>query len=649
MLDRHSLCTPTIARCVIALLGFIVVFASLPAAAQTPLVNGKRITLPPLGTVQSVGSMPMALALSRDGRYVISLEMGYRQSLCAIRTSDGKVASRLDFNNTADATNGLYFGLAVSPVDGTIYASQGAHASVAVLAIDSTGNLSQTATITGRTYDFTAGVATDKRGCLYVVNNEYDNAQTIEDPNNMIQAGSLSIYRTATKAELGRIPIGSLTIPTALGSITPSTFPLAVAVRSDGGRAYVASERDSAVSVIDCSDPTKPTVATTIQVGANPDALLLNTAQTRLYVANANSDTVSIINTSTNKVVATILLRPAAFVGLPGSTPTALALSRDNTKLYVTLADMDAVGVVDLSKNQVIGYIPTGWYPAAIVEANGKLIVANGKGTEPRNPNAKPAGPNGAWGTYILSIIDGSVSSFKTPSHAELKSQTVQVLANNRVSAASSVPSPLFRALRGKIKHVIYIVKENRTYDQVLGDMTQGNGDASLTLFGKDVTPNQHALATRFVLLDNFYDCGEVSGEGWPWSTQGLADAYVMRNIPYNYSGRGRQYDFEGQNNGYLTGGFDARDPYGQPLSSIFPNGAPAIHDVAEAPSGHIWDAVRKRGLTYRNYGFNLSFGKVGLLPDNYPAAHGLRPAGHDLGGLTDIDYRGFDLRLPRR
>jgi len=185
----------------------------------------------------------------------------------------------------------------------------------------------------------------------------------------------------------------------------------------------------------------------------------------------------------------------------------------------------------------------------------------------------------------------------------------------------------------------------------VLGDLPQGNGDASLVLFGRDVTPNLHALAERFVLLDNFYDCGEVSGDGWPWSTQGMANEYVIKDLPYNYSGRGRNYDFEGQDNGYPAGGFPSKGPDGNQLSDVFPAGLPAIPDVAEAGGGHIWDAVRKAGLSYRNYGFYMNFGvtqttgskSVVVIPDNYPASAGLQPGGHDLDGISDIDYRHYD------
>ncbi len=225
--------------------------------------------------------------------------------------------------------------------------------------------------------------------------------------------------------------------------------------------------------------------------------------------------------------------------------------------------------------------------------------------------------------------------------------------ANNGAANVTANQGPYDNRLNGiglksgKIKHVIYIIKENRTYDQVLGDIPQGNGDPQLVLFGQANTPNQHALATRFVLLDNFYDISEASGDGWPWSTSAIGTEYNIKNLPYNYSNRGREYDFEGQDNGYPGGGFPALDPYGQQLSQYFPNGAPAIPDVNVPPSGHIWDAARAAKLTYRNYGFFYTFGVTlnneVVIPDNFPADGGLLPAGHDTGGISDYDFRRYD------
>ncbi len=229
------------------------------------------------------------------------------------------------------------------------------------------------------------------------------------------------------------------------------------------------------------------------------------------------------------------------------------------------------------------------------------------------------------------------------------------MLKENRLDVLDKPqPNPLtsIGLSSGKIKHVIYVIKENRTYDQILGDLPQGNGDPSLVLFGHDITPNQHALAERFVLLDNLYACGEVSGDGWDWSTQGMADAYVIRNIPYNYSHRGRKYDEEGQNNGYPTAGAKAKDDDGKPLwkDPAYKSDAAPIPDVANT-NKNIWDAARDAKISMRNYGFFLtnSEGLVGSPggPDNTPASMGLLPGGHDLAGVTDLDFRRFDLDYP--
>ena len=648
----------------LALAGGIVLSALTPFAARaqnTQLVTGKKITLPPVGPVQNVGSLPMNMIATPDGQYVITTDMGFRQALVVLRASDGTIAGRLEFPNPAPTqTNGLYYGLAIKANgDGTstLYAAQGGNASIAILSVGANGALTQTGTIAMKTGDFPAGLALDSRGYLYVAVNEFSASGV--DLRIVTSPGSLAVINTATGVETSRYSFNAQL----------SNFPLAVAALADGSKIYVSSQRDGAVYALNAANPAAtPVLAGVLPTGAHPDALLLNRAQSRLFIANAHSDTVTIVNTANNAVLGTILLRPTGATTIAGATPTNLALSPDETTLYVTLGDMNAVAVValnNLTNSVVTGYIPTGWYPTGVYATAGKkLLVSNAKGTQTRYPNNAPYGPNGSFGTYDLNVIEGNVEFIGVPNKATLALQTQQVAANNVITPTTATPpNPLagIGLAAGKIKHVVYIIKENRTYDQVLGDLTDaqgnplGNGDPSLTLFGQAVTPNLHALAQRFVLLDNFYDCGEASGDGWPWSTQGIATEYVIKNLPYNYSGRGRQYDFEGQNNGYPVGGFPARDPNGKLNSALFPNGAPAIPDVSEAPAHHIWDNVLTNlslagtGLTskFRNYGFFTTFGVASgttpLLPDNYPTAVGLLPPGHDLAGNTDFDFRRFD------
>ena len=334
---------------------------------------------------------------------------------------------------------------------------------------------------------------------------------------------------------------------------------------------------------------------------------------------------------------------------------------------------MNAVAIADVSDDvpRLLGYVPAGWYPTGVVASpDGEgLVVCDAKGSQSRIPHDANAG--GRLRSPLFDIR-GDVIRVALPDDADdLAASTRKVLEANRLQPQFlNRPNPLadIGLAAGKIKHVIYVVKENRTYDQILGDLPQGNGDPSRCLFGRRVTPNQHALAERFVLLDNFYDSGDVSGDGWTWSTQAQANEYTVRNTPYNYSGRGRNFDFEGQVNDYLSGGFPATRPDGSPMSADprFKDGAPPVPDVAESPGGHLWDMAIKSGLSYRNYGFFLSNGVTAggahgnaeggdadgeateagdwIIPDNYPAAAGLRPGGRDLAGVSDIDFRRFDM-----
>ncbi len=603
------------------------------------LVTGKTITVPSDTPRQGVGSLPMHMIASPDGQYAVTTDMGFRQSLWSIRLADGVGVSHVEFPNSDPnpASNGLYYGLAFK-ADGTLYAAQGNNDSIAILSLNrATGELTQKSSLKTKKADFPSGLALDDRGYLYVANN---------DPSTFLQPSSFAIYDTATNLEIGRYNFGG----------TPN-FPLAVAVLRDGSKAFVTSQRDGVVYVFNTATATAPTLAATVPTGLHPISLLLNKAQTRLYVANAHSDTVSIIDTAGNAVLGNVLLRQRGEKGVVGATPTGLALSPDENTLYVTLGDLNAVGVVDVGNAaaaQLRGFVSAGWYPTgAVVSPDGtRLFVANAKGTKTRYPNPGYLLVNyNDSAAYDLNLIEGEVLNIPLPGDAaSLKQASARVVADNARRAPESTLASIGRQAGG-ITHVIYIIKENRTYDQVLGDVKQGNGEASLAIFGENVTPNQHRIARHYALLDNFYVCAEASGDGWPWSTQGLATEYVIKNLPYNYSNRGRQYDFEGQINGYLAGGFPATDPDGKALSALFPAGTPAITDVSEAPNGHIWDNALRAGLTIRDYGCFSSFGVAQkgaqVLPDNYPTAAGLLPPGHDLAGNTDFDYRRYDNDYP--
>lgn len=644
------------------------------------LVNGRVIT--PAGvTSGSIGNMPLNIVLSPDGRYAVTTSSCLNAFLSTVRVSDGSVVSSLSFpaDDPSIPNGGLFYGLAFDPTKHdntyTLYAAQGAYGTVAVLTLASDGTLTQTGTIPANPapympVDQPAGIAF-ANGIIFMANYFSIDLEAVYQP-----ASTLSMYRASDGTRLG-----SYIFMDDAGTNTPS-FPYAITANSDGTKAYVASQRDGTVYVLDTTDPSNILLASKITNLSQPSALLLNAAQTLLYVANAGSDTISVVDVASDQaqVRATVLLRPANVVDLPGVSPSGLALSSDEKTLYASLGDFNAVGVIDAEDNELSGYIPAGWYPTALAATSSgdALLVVNGWGTSAMNPNpqlnyldpdvvginfgvnppawiAKP-GPG-----YVLNSIPGNVSRIDLrQALLQLADSTVQVIRNNQnTQAMGSSSNSLLTDIginSGKIKHVIYIIKENRGYDQVLGDLPQGNGDPSLTIYGREITPNQHALAERFILLDNFYNNAPVSGEGWVWCTQSLANAFTIKIIPYIYqlslATYQLNYAFEGQVNGYITGGYPAQDQDGNWLSATHQS-APSIPNVTESPGGYIWDAVRNAGLTYRNYGFFLSSGAPSSppfqVPDNYPTVAGLSPPGHiptpegQTAGYSDYDYRKFE------
>jgi YVTN family beta-propeller protein len=323
----------------------------------------------------------------------------------------------------------------------------------------------------------------------------------------------------------------------------------------------------------------------TIEVGLHPSGMTFNSDRSRLFVANANSDTVSVIDTERDQVVETISVIPER--GRPfGSAPNALILSKDDGTLYVANGTDNAICVVRLGAlsfppstsgraSAVQGFIPTGWYPGAVTLDSGRnyLIVANIKGMGSRNQLTDRRGYN-SHDHY------GSLSFIPLPDAAELKSYSAQVEHNNGMRAilerlaakpGARKPRPVPERVGepSVFKHVLYIIKENRTYDQVFGDLPQGDGDPSLVHFGREVTPNHHALAEEFVLLDNFYCSGVLSADGHQWATE----AYVTDYLEKSFGGFNRSYPYDGD------------DP------------------MAYAKSGFIWDKVLQKGLSMRVYG----------------------------------------------
>jgi YVTN family beta-propeller protein len=383
--------------------------------------------------------------------------------------------------------------------------------------------------------------------------------------------------------------------------------PLSVVVTPDGGTAYVTNQGGNTVSVVSLAGGT-PAVTGTIPVGTHPNAEVLDAAGHRLYVANAETDQVSVIDTAANKVVGTIDLAPYRGA-LVGTNPVGLALSPDRSTLYVANSGNNDVDVVDLAKGRVAGAVPTAWYPTSVVATADKLFVANAKGLG-AGPNDGPGYPN-PYSTvqspsqYVGSMMVGTLSTVPVPLNPGRLHQGLRQVADNDGFKRPDTPGA-----QPPITHVIYVVQENRTFDQVFGSLGKGNGDPSLNLFGDESATNQRALESRFVTFDNFYANAEVSAQGWNWSTAANSNAYSEALWPANYSGRNAPYPSE------------SSDP------AITPNRTPQ--------QSYIWDELNARGVSFRNYGFYVN----GTSMDEV----GTDPA---LNANTDHQYTGFDLNCP--
>jgi hypothetical protein len=388
------------------------------------------------------------------------------------------------------------------------------------------------------------------------------------------------------------------------GHPVPSVFPYQVRATSDGTVGYCSLWNASKVARLDLKSgkvtgyisllpPSVPT-----DPGSHPTALALSPDEELLYVALANRDRVAVVNTTQSQVVALLNTElPGEKFG--GTFPDALALSLDGQRLFVADASANAIAEFDVSKGfpapqpgsppieqRAMGFIPTEWYPTALAIRGLDLLVATGKGTG-TGPNSAflPSAAHSPRGAhpYIASLIHGSIALIDTSQiDSNLPVWTQQVVESNRIRRHASPAQ--FAGGKNPIRHVIYIIKENRSYDQVFGDLKPGNGDPSLTMYGEDITPNEHELARQFGVLDNFYVSGEVSGDGHVWSTAAITSDYTEKTWEIGYRSRERVYDYEGRVEDAI------------PLEQGIP-------DVDEPGTGYIWANVARHGLTYRNYG----------------------------------------------
>ncbi|OQP44449.1 hypothetical protein A4H97_08710 [Niastella yeongjuensis] len=546
------------------------VVACIHASAQDlQTLESKRIKLPngwsitPAGRHLTVGDLPLNIAVSRSQRYLAVTNNG--QSTHSIQLVDVQHEKILDNKVMAKSWGGLVF----SNDEKYLYVAGGNDNWILKYAI---------------THDTLSTVDTFKLGAPWP-NKISPAGITIDDQRQLLyvvtkENNSLYVVDMKTKTIVQQLPLGGEAYTCLL---SPNKKEL-----------YISGWATNKILVY---DTWKHTMIDSVAVGDNPNDMCLNKKGTLLYVANANDNSVSVIDITKRKVLET--LNAALYTTqLSGSTTNSVSLTADEKTLYIANADNNCLAVFDVSvagKSTSKGFIPAGWYPTCVRVTGKKLFVTNGKGLA---PFANPDGPNPMVKKqpvvlhegipnkpkevqYIAGMFQGDLEIIDVPNAQQMVVYSKAVYANvpyNKVEEQISGveagnPVPQKTGGVSPIKHVFYIIKENRTYDQVLGDIPEGNGDKKLVLFGEKITPNQHALARQFVLLDNFYVDGEVSSDGHNWSMGAYATDFLEKTWP-SYYGR--------------KGGTEASS---------------GLREVANNKAGFIWDNCKRSGVTFRSYG----------------------------------------------
>lgn len=532
-------------------------------------IESKKVTLPngwgltPVGRSFPLGDLPLNIAVSKSKKWMAVTNNG--QSVQSIQLINPATEQVVDTKVIAKSWYGLQF----SSDEKKLYAAGGNDNWIIEYAIDNNQMVLTDSISLGKKWPnkiAPAGIALDDaRKQLYVV--------TRDDK-------SLYIIDLNTKKVEQQYALGGEAYACVL---SPDTREL-----------YISCWGCDKLYVFDTQ---KKNIVADIAVGDNPNEICLSKNGKTLYVANSNDNSVSVINVAGRKVIET--LNAALYPDAPnGSTSNGLALSKDEKSLYIANADNNCLSVFDVStpgQSKSKGFIPVGWYPTNVKVIGKKVFVSNGKGF---SSMANPYGPN-PFGNrqeviyqqgdpnrpkevqYIAGLFKGTMTVLDEPDEKQLSiySQVVyrntpyNKLKEQLASGEEGNPVPRKVGEQGPIKYVFYVIKENRTYDQVLGDVKEGNGDPRLVLFGENVTPNQHALAKEFVLFDNFYVDGEVSADGHNWSTGAYATDFLEKNWVSSYGGRGGSYDAEGN------------------------------RAVANNKGGFIWDHCKRAGVSYRTYG----------------------------------------------
>jgi DNA-binding beta-propeller fold protein YncE len=603
------------------------------------LPSSKQIVGPVPGSPQRLNSLPISMAVSPDGRYVVTVNAGYgtyesnyMQSLAVMDTQTGTVTDFPDDRTRVGAQQTLYSGLAFSNDGRHIYASIASTTDPTGRRANDTGNgvvvygfsngriareriigipLQQLAA--GRRTLLVGGVEGDKGvpfpAAIVVVGDPLSEKLLVAD--NL--SDDVLLIDASTGAILKRFDLSA-------NNAIPSTYPIALAITKDGSRAFVALWNASQVVELDLKRLTvrrklallKPHVATA--PGTHPCALAISPDGRTMYVALSNRDAVAAVDLSSGQFKVkgyfdTRLPHQSYF----GAEPDALVLSANGHRLYVANLASNALAVMDttrltsatLKKGMLepIGFIPTESMPVSMAVTGGKLYLATakGKGTGPNNFPPRQVGESNDPHlrrpmTYIATLLYGSMVSLDMEAlEKDLPQWTAETVDSNRMKAAQQKLHFADGSASGlgPIKHVIYIIKENRTYDQLFGDLKQdgkpvGNGDSSLTMYGADVTPNQHRMALQFGVLDNFYDSGEVSGQGHVWSNAAIGTDYLEKTWQQNYRGNQRTYDYEGM----------VADGY--PILQKIP-------DVNEPESGYLWGDLTAHGKSLYHFSEYIS------------------------------------------
>ena len=590
--------------------------------------------LRPAGKQTVVGDFPANIALHPEGKFAAILHCGYGQhEIQILDVAAGKIASRVNINEA-------FYGLAFSP-DGARLVCSGSGDEVLHIFKFKDGYLGEPTSVTLRPKaqrGIPCGIAIAADGTTIYVANVWGHSISrvrIADGGGAADIADLPLAPASAVGQAAPrvgVPTDDPSITKRAEAILDTTgstapFPYGCVLDEKRGRLYVSLWALAKVAVIDLKAWKE---IARWKVEDHPNEMLLSKGGGQLFVANANRNSVSVLDVETGKIIETLVaeLTPNA---PPGNTPNSLALSPNGERLFVANANINTVAVFEVEKpghSRSLGFIPSGWYPTCVrVAKGGKLLIANGKGVISRSnrhltqPGSKSP-PTGVT-EYIGGILQGTISIVPLPSEEDEFAAVLKKLSavayscmpatERKIDAAALKGNPIPRKVGdpSPIQYVIYIVKENRTFDQVLGDLGRGNGDPSLCIFGEDVTPNHHAFARDFVTLDNFYVESEVSADGHEWSMAAYATDFVEKTWPMSY-GHGSSKKF----------------PY--PSEGVFPIATPA--------GGYLWDRAAASGVSYRSYGeFTTS-----------PTAKGPGTAKvKALEGHFDPEYHTFDTSYP--